>query len=117
MLVQYNLEIQARILVALCLIHNFITKYDSSEVLMMSSSQAANCPGENSDDNDHANYPGMEPEWEQETSASIQCNQIAEIMWESYQQITAERAQRGEVDLDSDSDDEVNDDDDDDDDD
>jgi hypothetical protein len=112
---EYNLEIQARIPAALCLIHNFITKYDPSEALMMSSSQAANGPGENSGDNDHANYPGMEPEPEQETSASVQRDRIAEMMWESYQQITAERAQRGEVDLDSDSDGEVNDDGDDDD--
>jgi hypothetical protein len=88
---EYNLEIQAHIPAALCVIHNFIAKYDSSDA-----SLSENTPSDHDSYYNHVNFAGAEPE--QENNAGIQRDQIAEMMWESYRQICAER---GEVDLDS----------------
>jgi hypothetical protein len=54
---EYNLEIQARIPAALCVIHNFIAKYDSSDA-----SLSENTLSDHDGYYDHVNFAGAEPE-------------------------------------------------------
>ena len=85
---EYNLNIQARIPAALCAIHNFISKYDPGE-----GSLPENAAGDDYD-YDNTNFTETEPG---NTNVADKCDRIAEMMWESYQQIRAEMDEGVEV--------------------
>jgi hypothetical protein len=86
---EYGLNVQARIPAALCAIHNFIATYDPSEA-----SLPENAPSYDYDNyHHHVNFAGVEPE--QDHDASVHRDQIAEMMWQSYQRVCAERAEVG----------------------
>lgn len=84
---EYDLNVQARIPAALCAIHNFIAKYDPSEA-----SLPENAPSYDNYNN-RVDFAGGEPE--QDHHARNHRDQIAEMMWQSYQQVCAERAEVG----------------------
>ena len=89
---EYNLDIQARIPAALCAVHNFILKFDPLDKEPILSNSTIDRNDNNEID---INFTETEPE----TSASIRRDQIAEAMWQSYQQYCAEMS---ESDLESD---------------
>jgi hypothetical protein len=87
---EYDLNVQARIPVALCAIHNFTAKYDSNEASLPEST-----PSGCDDSQDHVESTGVEPERSSDTV--VNRDHIAEMMWQGYQHT---RAERGEVDFD-----------------
>jgi hypothetical protein len=93
---EYNLDIQARISVALCAIHNFIRTHNG-EVSVLDAPQ----------DQDHNNFPdanvvamALEVQEEPGTTAAGRCDQIAQDMWEDYQHALAERGMQDMMDAD-----------------
>ena len=82
---EYNLDIQALILAALCAVHNFIIKFDPHDDEPVHS----DTPIDHDDHyDDHVDFAETGPE----TNASIKRNQIAEAMWQSYQEYCAAEA-------------------------
>ena len=77
---EYAIKTQVCIPAALCAIHNFIAKYDPSEGPFPG--RAANDYYDYYDDD---NFTGVEPE-----EASAKRDQIADMMWQSYQQTLEE---------------------------
>lgn len=92
---EYNLNIQARIPAALCAIHNVIAKYDPGE-----GSLPENAAGDDND-YDNTNLTGTEP---RDANVADKRDRIAEMMWQSYQQIRAEMDEGIDV-IDDDDDD------------
>lgn len=82
---EYNLDIQARIPVTLCAIHNFIHIHDPGEGTILEERDL-----HNQDDHIHEVAEDLE-ELEQRTGMAARRDQIAYEMWEDYQQILAER--------------------------
>jgi hypothetical protein len=81
---EYNLEIQARIPAALCAIHNFIQEHDPNEL----EGEIGEPEGRDGFD-DLENEDGP-PAPENEAATNMR-NQIAQDMWDQYQQVLAER--------------------------
>lgn len=77
----YSIDIQARIPVALCAIHNFIAKHDPSEEPLPENS-ADYCD----DYYDDVNFAGVTRKRKRASDATVKRDQIAEMMWQSYQQ-------------------------------
>jgi hypothetical protein len=81
---EYDLEVQAWIPVALCAIHNFIQEHDLDEGEMEEGRNAFN---ENSGNEGEP----IIPEPEGEIVASLLQNQIAQDMWDQYQELLIRR--------------------------
>jgi hypothetical protein len=81
---EYDLEVQARIPVALCAIHNFIQEHDFDEGEMEEGRDAFN------EDSGNEGEPII-PEPEGEIAASLLRNQIAQDMWDQYQELLTRR--------------------------
>jgi hypothetical protein len=84
---EYNLEIQARIPAALCAIHNFIQEHDPNEGELEEERNVFNEGLENE---------GGLPAPEVEPVANLLQDQIAQDMWDQYQQLLAEREALGD---------------------
>jgi hypothetical protein len=93
---EYNLDIQARIPVALCAIHNFIRIHDTEELVLDDPLDQ--------DDNTAPDADGvamaLEVQEEPGSTAAIRRDRIAQDMWEDYQRILAERG-TSDADVDS----------------
>ena len=84
---EYNLEIQARIPAALCAIHNFIQEHDPNEGELEEERTVFNEGLENE---------GGLPAPEDEPVANLLQDQIAQDMWDQYQELLAEREALGD---------------------
>jgi len=88
---EYDLDIQARIPTALCAIHNFIHTHNAEEESLPGTGDEPRHHNDNYDD-------GFDPDEVDPTveiDADVRRDEIAQAMWEDYQQICAERdAQR-----------------------
>lgn len=80
------MAIQARILPALCAIHNFIRIHDSEEINDFPTDFYDPSPGERNGDLGNGAATAAEREW-----AAERRDQIAEEMWQDYQNILEER--------------------------
>jgi hypothetical protein len=83
---EYNLETQARIPAALCAIHNFIQEHDPNEEEVDEERDVAGGGLGNLNEQEGGPAPELEDE-----PASLLRNQIAQDMWDQYQQVLAER--------------------------
>src|SRR5271169_811248 len=85
----YSLEIQARIPAALAAIHNFILEYDPDEGPVPDSE----VPDNLADDNSGVQIYSVSEDDAQQSSdgANERRDRIAQEMWDSYQEILAER--------------------------
>lgn|ERR1700722_5247602 len=93
---EYNLNIQARIPMALCAIHNFICQHDPTE---------GNLPEQENlifNSEDPAYRTSLEDAKEDEGGGNVRQDEIAWGMWDDYQQIIAERGAQGAMDYFSD---------------
>jgi hypothetical protein len=81
---EYNLEIQARIPAALCAIHNFIQEHDPNEGELEEGRNVHEGLG-------NEGVPPAPEDDLDETNATILRNQIAQDMWDQYQQLLTER--------------------------
>ena len=89
---EYSLEIQVRIPVALCAIHNFIRDHDSNKGDLPGDPQFFN------EDSYHGAGAGEDYPPKNETqlgqnpsAASIHCDKIAQAMWDHYLQVCEDR--------------------------
>jgi hypothetical protein len=81
---EYDLEVQAQISVALCAIHNFIQEHDLDEGEIKEGRDPFN------EDLGNEGEPII-PEPEGEIVASLLWNQIAQDMWDQYQELLTRR--------------------------
>jgi hypothetical protein len=91
---EYNLDIQARIPTALCAIHNFICTHDAKEGPLSGPGGEHYHGNDNCHDFDPA-HGEVDP---REIDADVRRDEIAQAMWEQYQQICVERDARGDSD-------------------
>ena len=80
------MDIQARIPTALCAIHNFIRTHDVQEESVYRTGDGPHY--DNDDYHDDGGFDGVDPA---EINADARRDGIAQMMWEQYQHICAER--------------------------
>ena len=86
---EYSEEKQAKFVPALCVLHNFILVYDSD----VPDTEQHNPPGTGAA-SQSARLGRPRPAWiseEEEVSASVRCDRIADAMWADYNKYLADR--------------------------